>query len=431
MMYLELDRADARGRQELATDLRRVLDDVALAVRDWQALQSRMREDAAPIARCGRRGAARLVRRRRDDPARLSCRKAVRGAVRRARHLQHPGRADRRGRMPRRDALFRAGRGHAADGQGRAQARPSIAAFRSTSSSCRSARSRRSSASASMPGCGPARHCAPRPKRCRCCAERSQQLDKDFGFDRRAIGQGAAPRDRLAAARLLITDRLRQPARAGDDRDVARRPAAPGAAPGAQHPQGPAVQLRLAAARGARRTRAARRSPCCSRTRSGATITSWSVELGDSDLALIRYTQYIDAEDAPSRRDALNAAVVEMVRGWAPAVEADLIELAGAARATRLALTYLARSPTAIAPAPHRRRVRPTSCGCANCPTTTARQVRISRARRRCAAPAQLKMYRKGGLIPLSEAVPVLRELRLPGDRRNADGADWRQRLHP
>ena len=46
MMYLELDRADARGRQELAADLKRVLDDVRLAVRDWHALQSKMREDA-------------------------------------------------------------------------------------------------------------------------------------------------------------------------------------------------------------------------------------------------------------------------------------------------------------------------------------------------------------------------------------------------
>src|SRR3954452_5826630 len=49
MMYLELDRADARGRQELAADLRRVLEDVRLAVRDWQALQSRVREDAQLI----------------------------------------------------------------------------------------------------------------------------------------------------------------------------------------------------------------------------------------------------------------------------------------------------------------------------------------------------------------------------------------------
>src|SRR3569832_1173754 len=44
MMYLELDRADARGRQELLADLKRVLGDVRLAVRDWTKLQGKMRE---------------------------------------------------------------------------------------------------------------------------------------------------------------------------------------------------------------------------------------------------------------------------------------------------------------------------------------------------------------------------------------------------
>ena len=50
LMYVELDRADARGRQELAADLKRVLTDVRLAVRDWESLQRQMREDAAAIA---------------------------------------------------------------------------------------------------------------------------------------------------------------------------------------------------------------------------------------------------------------------------------------------------------------------------------------------------------------------------------------------
>src|SRR3954470_5929593 len=49
MIYVELDRAEARRRQELAADLRRVLDDVRLAVRDWEALQRQMREDAASL----------------------------------------------------------------------------------------------------------------------------------------------------------------------------------------------------------------------------------------------------------------------------------------------------------------------------------------------------------------------------------------------
>src|SRR3954470_11226333 len=49
MMYIELDRADARGRQELATELRAVLADVRAAVRDWPKLQAKMHADAAAI----------------------------------------------------------------------------------------------------------------------------------------------------------------------------------------------------------------------------------------------------------------------------------------------------------------------------------------------------------------------------------------------
>ena len=82
MMYLELDRVDARDRQELAADLKRVLDDVRLAVRDWPKLQGKMREDAKGIADPEGARAARLVCRRRHDLARLSCRKALRSAVR-------------------------------------------------------------------------------------------------------------------------------------------------------------------------------------------------------------------------------------------------------------------------------------------------------------------------------------------------------------
>ena len=46
IMYIELDRADARGRQQLTGELRAVLDDVRAAVRDWKPLQSRMRAAA-------------------------------------------------------------------------------------------------------------------------------------------------------------------------------------------------------------------------------------------------------------------------------------------------------------------------------------------------------------------------------------------------
>ncbi len=49
MMYIELDRAHARGRKELVDDLKAALADVRAAVRDWPKLQAKMREDAAAI----------------------------------------------------------------------------------------------------------------------------------------------------------------------------------------------------------------------------------------------------------------------------------------------------------------------------------------------------------------------------------------------
>ena len=65
MMYIELDRADARGRRELAAELRRVLADVRAAVRDWPALQAKMRDDAAAIGDREGEALLELVRRRR------------------------------------------------------------------------------------------------------------------------------------------------------------------------------------------------------------------------------------------------------------------------------------------------------------------------------------------------------------------------------
>jgi glutamate dehydrogenase len=49
VMYLEIDRADARERRELVAELTNVLADVRAAVGDWEALQARMRADAERV----------------------------------------------------------------------------------------------------------------------------------------------------------------------------------------------------------------------------------------------------------------------------------------------------------------------------------------------------------------------------------------------
>ena len=46
IIYIELDRADARGRQELVRQLKRVLSDVRAAVTDWRAMLAEMKSDA-------------------------------------------------------------------------------------------------------------------------------------------------------------------------------------------------------------------------------------------------------------------------------------------------------------------------------------------------------------------------------------------------
>ena len=138
-----------------------------------------------------------------------------------------------------------------------------------------------------------------------------------------------------------------------------------------------------------------------------APISSWSVELGEGELALIRFTFPIDPSTELPDCEALDAALEEMVRGWAPAVEAELISAAGAPRATRLALGYIPSFPEG-----YRSRTSPDQAAAdilrlGDLASEDERGVRLCPSAH---GPheLQLKTYRRGGLIPLSEAVPVL-----------------------
>jgi glutamate dehydrogenase len=138
-----------------------------------------------------------------------------------------------------------------------------------------------------------------------------------------------------------------------------------------------------------------------------APVTSWSVELGEGELALLRFTFPIDPGAELPDTDALDAALVEMVRGWSPAVEAELIAAAGASRATRLALTYISAFPDG-----YRSRTSPDQAAAdimrlCDLSSDRERDVRLSRAPAGTPGQLQLKTYRQGGLISLSDAVPV------------------------
>ena len=407
MMYLELDRADARGRQELAADLRRVLGDVRLAVRDWHQLQDKMRSDAAEIADPEGRallnwfadGAMTLlgyhVERPYEQPSMSLGIFSIPGAptdeggcLGAMHYLESGGdvplmaKAERKSTVHRRVPLdlvvVPVPEGEKVAGIG-------VHAGLWTSEALR------------VP-----------PEEVPVLRRRLQQLDEDFGFDPKGHS-GKALRHAVASLPrdLLITieyDSVRDLVMMAMSLADRPRPALLQVRSILKGQLFTFVWLPREDLTTSRRTAIAR----LLENEVGREITSWSVELGDGDLALIRYTQYI-SEDAPlPDQQELDAAIVEMVRGWAPAVEAELIEAAGAARATRLALTYLGTFPDG-----YRARTAPEEgasdilrlCDLSD---DSDRDVRVWRAPGDPPAQLRLKTYRTGGLIALSEVVPVL-----------------------
>jgi glutamate dehydrogenase len=142
-------------------------------------------------------------------------------------------------------------------------------------------------------------------------------------------------------------------------------------------------------------------------TAAKAPIASWSMELGDGDLALLRFTLDLgDKGKLPDEAD-LDRQVAEMLRGWAPAVEAALAERLSPTRATRLTLSWAAAFPTAYRERYFpREAARDIMCLAAlNGPND--RGARLYRAPTDRAETLRLKIYRHG-LVMLSDVVPVL-----------------------
>jgi glutamate dehydrogenase len=407
MMYIELDRADARGRQELARELRAVLADVRSAVRDWPQLQAKMHRDAAEAG--NPEGAALLnwfadgamtllgyhVEKPQSPPSHALGIFSIpgpptddAGCLGAMRHFERGGdvpllaKAERISTVHRRVPLdlvvVPVREGGKITGIG-------VHAGLWTSQAL------------TLPA-----------EEVPVLRRRLEQLDRDFGFDpkghsgkalRHAVG--SLPRDLLINLSLDSVRELVMAAMSLADRP---RPALLQVRSILKGHLFTFVWLPREELTTARRKAIA----LMLEMEVGSEVTSWSVELGDGDLALIRYTQYVEPDTPLPDPEALDAALVEMVKGWAPAVEAELIAAVGPARATRLSLTYLNAIPEG-----YRSRTSPED-GAADILRLNAladdrdRGVRIWRSALDAPGQLHLKTYCKGGLIPLSDAVPVL-----------------------
>ena len=138
----------------------------------------------------------------------------------------------------------------------------------------------------------------------------------------------------------------------------------------------------------------------------GVPIGSWTIDVGDEELALLRFTFAVDPSTRIPDINSLDAVLVEMVRGWSPSVEGELVEQAGSGRGARLAITYLDSLPD-----DYRARTSATEAArdiirLSSLEGPRDREVRLIACDTE--GDLRLKVYRCGGYVALSEAVPVL-----------------------
>jgi glutamate dehydrogenase len=138
---------------------------------------------------------------------------------------------------------------------------------------------------------------------------------------------------------------------------------------------------------------------------SNADLLSWSIAMEDGVVALIRYTLDLRGETRIPDTAALDQRLERMLRGWQPAVEAALGEHVEPARAARLALRHAGQFPSGYRAAADAEEAACDILRLAALSGADDRQVRIYRCGR---GTPRLKIYRYGGPIALSDAVPVL-----------------------
>ena len=135
----------------------------------------------------------------------------------------------------------------------------------------------------------------------------------------------------------------------------------------------------------------------------GGGVLNWSIALDESGVALLRYTMDVRGSARRPDTDALEARIAAMVRGWAPAVEAALAQ-GGATDAPALAARFAGALPAGYRNAAAPEQAAADIARLARLGDAGAREVRLAQEGGR----TTLHLYRRGGTLTLSDAVPVL-----------------------
>jgi glutamate dehydrogenase len=407
IMYIEIDRADARDRRELIAEMHRILADVRASVADWQALQDVMRADAEAMV--NEEGAALL-------------RWFANGAMTLLGHqiaCPNEPEADALGllRLPGAQVWKPDICGAAIEYFEGGGVEPLVTKSSRLSTVHRRVpfdiiavpvrRDGRFVALSVHAGLWTSEALKALPENVPVLRQRLAELEQELGFDPRGhAGKalrhafGALPHDLLVSLRPAEVKNLVMTSMSLADR-----------------PRPTLLLLRSVLGRNLFAFVWLPRDELTTQRRlaigemiesaSQGSISSWSVELGDGDLALIRYTLDVDPALPVPEAQALNHRLDEMVRGWEPSVEEALGAIVGPARATRLALSYMDDFPDG-----YRLRTDATEAAqdvlrICDLESAHARDARLYRKEGDAPNALRLKTYRLAEVIPLSEAVPV------------------------
>lgn len=138
----------------------------------------------------------------------------------------------------------------------------------------------------------------------------------------------------------------------------------------------------------------------------GSKLLSWSINLGDAELAMLRYTLDIRESTTSVSAAQLNQRLELMVRGWPHAIEQQLLQHTEIAQAARLGLRYANAFPQSYRAnhTPHEAAVDIMCMDTLN--ASTSRCVRVVQSATN-ASRLWLKIYCHDA-ISLSDVVPVL-----------------------
>ena len=140
----------------------------------------------------------------------------------------------------------------------------------------------------------------------------------------------------------------------------------------------------------------------------GATVLGWSIGLEDGGIGLLRYLLDLEDRSVVFDEAALDRRLQLMVRGWEPAVEAELARVTDEKRAAALMERYAAIFPQSHRMAYAIEEAAQDMIGLLAMERDHSRVSRLIRDKDEDDSTLSLKVYNAGGAMPLSDVVPVL-----------------------